>query len=155
MIKFTDLNTDVLADTLQAAAYDFSTEANGMVYVRSEQVPFWVEIDARAKKLILRTHWSIRPEAIELAVLRYVNRCNGFCFSVQFWSDDHFERFYGAYTLPVAEGLDPRDFLRATREFANSYSLAMRTKDFDDVLCDQANGEVDCEVIGDAEPIIN
>lgn len=118
-------------------------------------MPFWVEIDMPAKKLILRTHWSIRPDALELPILRFINRCNGFCFSVQFWSDYALERFYGAYTVPVTEGFVSRDFLRAVREFANSFSLAMRLKDVDDVLSDQANGEVDSEAVGIGESLIN
>ena len=36
MIAFADLNTEILASTLQTAAYDFVIETDGMIYVRSE-----------------------------------------------------------------------------------------------------------------------
>lgn len=136
MIPKEALDLECLSGLLDQAVIDWTLRGESL-YVTGLAVPAWVEFEADALRVVLRTYWLVRPEAADLAALRLANRCNGGLVLVQFWFDENLRRLFGQVTLPCPDGLDRRQFIRTLRQFAEIFSIAVKEHDEDDVLCEQ------------------
>lgn len=142
MIACADVTPSTLTEILDNAAIDWTLLPTGSVYVHSDKVPFWVDVDLSGRSLRFYTYWALRSEESEHAALALANRCNVRLALVQFSVTPDLGRLYGHYLMSISEGLFPRQFLRMVRSFEEAFSLAVHEHDIDDVLADNPAGVV-------------
>jgi hypothetical protein len=136
MIPTEAVTIEAISGLLDDAVIDWTLTEGDHLYVTGLDVPLWIEHEPDPARVTLRTYWPVRPDAGEVEVLRFANRCNAGLVMAQFWFNADLRRLSGQYTLPCRDGLDRRQFIRVLRAFAESFMLAVREQDEDNVLCE-------------------
>lgn len=114
-----------ISAVLDESVIDHAIQSDEAIYVTGLAFNFWIRLEAERPLIILSTYWEFKDEVMEVEKLRCINALNLDFLMIQFFIGEPDNRLYGHYSLPACTGLDRRQFLRASRMFADIFRSAV------------------------------
>jgi hypothetical protein len=118
-----------ISAVLDESVIDHAIQGDEAIYVTGLAFNFWIRLEAERSLLILSTYWEFMDDITEIEKLRCINTLNLDLLMIQFSIGEPGNRLSGHYSLPACPGFDRRQFLRATRMFADIFRSAVTSSE--------------------------
>lgn len=116
-----EITSHEISALLEETVIDHVVQNDEAIYVTGLAFNFWIKIEAERSLIILSTYWEFREEVTEVEKLRCINALNSDFLMIQFFIGEPDSRLYGHYPMLACPDLERRQFLRATRMFADIF----------------------------------
>lgn len=120
-----EITPRAISAVLDESVIDHEIQSDEAIYVTGLAFNFWIRFEAERSLIILSTYWEFKDEVTEVEKLRCINTLNLDLLMLQFSMGEPGNRLSGHYSFPVCPGLDRRQFLRASRMFADIFRSAV------------------------------
>jgi hypothetical protein len=124
-----DVTLETVRKILETAAVECEIDEDQELYVRDENFPIWIALDAERHFLWLHTYAPLENMALEEGIAR-ANELNSRIILNRFWFENgSLAADYGFY---YGEGFNPRQLIKLVRKFSTIFQEAFTNQGPDD-----------------------